>query len=138
MAKTQGLFNNLKTCDICGRPLPEKYAEEVCPICHENNLFHDVKEFIRKYNVNEYQVADRFGISVKQVKGWIREGRIEYKEKDASNSIVGLHCQQCGAPVTFGSLCPKCLKSSNSGKVFKTKQTSTDGNSNKMHYLEQE
>ena len=46
------------------------------------------------------------------VKGWIKEGRIEYKEMvDGKRSINNhLSCERCGAPVTFGTLCSKCLK----------------------------
>lgn len=137
MKKTAQLFDNFNACEICKRPLPESYTESICPACKERQLFHQVRDFIRANNVNEYQVAEHFGISIRQVKGWIREGRIEYKEDEASqNKIEGLHCERCGAPVSFGSLCPKCLKLLNT-HGYQTNST-TVSDKNKMRYLEQE
>ncbi len=135
MASEEGLFGKYKQCEFCGRPLPNNYQDALCPHCKENQLFHDVKEFIRANRVNEYEVADHFGIPLKQVKAWIREGRIEYNTTASSNTISGMHCQHCGAPVSFGSLCPKCLKLLNGGQG--TASAPIDANY-KMHYLDSE
>ena len=43
-----------------------------------------------------------------QVKKWIREGRIEYKD-DHLNTIT-MHCTRSGAPISFGTLCAKCMR----------------------------
>lgn len=67
-----------------------------------------VKDYIRSNVVNEYMVADHFQISIKKVRNWIKEGRIEYVEKDTQ--IVGTKCQRCGKPVSFGTLCPDCMR----------------------------
>lgn len=135
MATEEGLFGKYKQCEFCGRPLPNDYQDVLCPRCRDNQLFHDVKEFIRANRVNEYEVADHFGIPLKQVKAWIREGRIEYNTAAPGETISGMHCQRCGAPVTFGSLCPKCLKLLNGGHG----SAATDNSPNtKMHYLDNE
>lgn len=102
------LFENLKFCAVCRRPLPLDYEEEMCPACTENALFNEVREYIRSKDVTEYQVADHFKIPHRQVKKWITEGRIEYKEEE--KQIVTLRCSQCGEPITFGNLCQKCYK----------------------------
>ena len=47
-------------------------------------------------------------LSPEQVKKWIREGRIEYKD-DHLNTIT-MHCTRCGAPISFGTLCAKCMR----------------------------
>ena len=60
------------------------------------------------YDVNEYDVAQHFHIPHMQVKKWIREGRIEYKD-DHLNTIT-MHCTRCGAPIAFGTLCAKCMR----------------------------
>lgn len=135
MATEEGLFGKYKQCEFCGRPLPNDYEDVLCPRCKDNKLFHDVKEFIRANQVNEYEVADHFAIPLKQVKAWIREGRIEYNTTSESRTISGMHCQHCGAPVTFGSLCPKCLKLLNGGRG--TAAANNTANS-KMHYLDNE
>ena len=135
MAVGERLFGNYKECEYCKRPLPIHYEKTLCPNCLDAQLFHEVKEFIRSNNVNEYEVAEHFGIPIKQVKAWIREGRIEYRTSESGSSI-SMHCQRCGAPVSFGTLCPKCLKLLNGSKgVSMQKLNSGD---NKMRYLDNE
>lgn len=104
-------FNNYKFCEICRRPLPETYEDSLCPDCQKEELFRKVKEYIRENDVTEYDVAYEFNISLHQVKQWIREGRIEYKDKRLNAaSNTNLQCSICGAPITFGTVCPKCMK----------------------------
>lgn len=135
MAVGERLFGNYKECEYCKRPLPIHYEKTLCPNCLDAQLFHEVKEFIRSNNVNEYEVAEHFGIPIKQVKAWIREGRIEYRTSESGSSI-SMHCQRCGAPVSFGTLCPKCLKLLNGSKgVSMQKLNSGDS---KMRYLDNE
>lgn len=103
------LFDNLKFCSICRRPLPLDYDKEMCPGCIENQLFNEVKEYIRSRDVTEYQVAEHFQIPHRKVKRWIEEGRIEYKEQ-GDTKIMNLHCSKCGTAISFGNLCQKCYK----------------------------
>ena len=87
MEQPQDLFGNYKYCEECKRPLPLTYKENLCPSCIEQKLFREVKEYIRENDVNEYDVAQHFHIPHMQVKKWIREGRIEYKD-DHLNTIT--------------------------------------------------
>lgn len=98
-----------KTCSQCGRYLDNMYTEELCPACKEMNLFSEVKEYIRENDVRENDVAEHFGISITKVRGWIREGRIQYRGADGQ-AISGVHCQICGKAIEFGTLCPECHK----------------------------
>lgn len=123
---------NYKYCGFCGRLLPKRYEGDLCPHCQEAQLFRNVKEFIRANTVNEYEVADHFHIPLRQVKEWIREGRIEYRKDNEASTIDGMHCQRCGAPVSFGSLCPKCLKLLNNGTATAVGYSSDT----RMHYLD--
>lgn len=107
----QGLFNNYKYCAVCKKPLPLSFEEDLCPGCKENMFFNEVKEYIRTNDVTEYDVADHFQIPLQRVKRWIREGRIEYKDKRL-NAIYSIHCEKCGVPIAFGTLCAKCAKQS--------------------------
>lgn len=87
---------NYKYCKICKRILPVSYKEDFCSECEERMLFDKVRDFVRKNEVNEYQVAEHFGISVRQVKQWIKEGRMEYKERDQEDADVFLlHTMRC-------------------------------------------
>ncbi len=135
MATSEGLMGKYKQCDICGRPLPQHFEENLCAKCQEEQLFRDVKDFIRTNTVNEYEVADHFGIPLKQVKQWIREGRIEYQQEDSTNTINRMGCQRCGVPVSFGTLCPKCLKLLNSGKSTSVVSFNSD---TRMRYLDKD
>ena len=130
------LFNNqYKFCKFCGRTLPAKYDGECCSYCLENELFQNVKDFIRANDVNEYQVALYFDIPVLKVKKWIREGRIEYKDHDGK-IINSLHCQNCGEPVTFGSLCSKCIRTV--GKSLHGYATTFTEEAGKMRFLDED
>ena len=51
-----------KYCKNCGRVLSPTYEAELCPTCEENQLFDKVRDYIRKNDVTEMQVAEHFGI----------------------------------------------------------------------------
>lgn len=108
----RNLFNQFKCCEYCGKPLASSYEGTVCPACQEQQLFRDVKDFIRANdNVTEYDVAKHFNIPIQRVKHWIREGRIEYKVNNST--ALTTHCVECGAPISFGRLCANCLRKQN-------------------------
>lgn len=134
-SKQQGLFGSYRQCGICGKRLPDSYKEQLCPSCMDIQLLRDVKDFIRENDVNEYQVAEYFDIPVRMVKEWIREGRIEYKQNNANGTIAGMHCQRCGANVSFGSLCPACLKLLNGSDRRGYGKLERNGNE-KMRFLD--
>lgn len=128
-------LNSYKQCELCQKLIPQSYKFEICPQCKENNLFSEVKEFIRNNDVNEYQVAEYFHIPIRKVKTWIKEGRIEYKENDQKTVTFGrVPCQRCGAPVSFGTLCQKCLKLMNKDiHGYNTQKTS---DASKMRFFD--
>ena len=81
--KAESLFEHSESvCKECRRNLPPDYPGEVCPACKERILFSQVKDFIRENDVTEFDVSKHFDIPLFKVKGWIREGRIEYKDLD--------------------------------------------------------
>ena len=129
------LFDNLRFCTVCHRTLPDTYVWELCPACKENQLFSEVKEYIRSRDVTEYQVAEHFNIPRIQVRKWIAEGRIEYKEKE--EKIANLHCSECGATITFGTLCQKCYHEKyNTHAVYAALKD--PGDKSKMRFLEKD
>lgn len=131
----EGLFNNYKYCDICGVPLPVEYEDSICPTCKDNSLFREVKDFIRSNDVTEYDVATEFNIPLLRVKQWIREGRIEYKSSPELPKKVVSYCKECGAPISFGALCSKCLKKQN---VAGTSTISPSAEAGRMRYLDED
>ncbi len=97
---------NSKFCAWCHRPLAEDCEFELCAACQESMQFREIREYVREHDVNEFQLAEAFGLPLRQVKRWIREGRLEYKE--IAQRIKNLHCENCGKQIQFGSLCPEC------------------------------
>ena len=69
---------NHKYCEHCGQAIPRSAEFACCANCQETILFHEVKDYIRENNVNEFQVAEHFGIPLRLVKHWMHERRIEY------------------------------------------------------------
>ena len=103
--------NGEHSCPQCGRMLPANVPkDQVCPQCQEVNLFADVRDYIRSNDVNEFEVAIHFNIPRLKVKQWIKEGRIEYKETEDTKYIAVGHCEMCGTPVAFGTLCTQCKR----------------------------
>lgn len=94
MATEEGLFGKYKQCEFCNRPLPNDYEDTLCPRCKDHKLFHDVKEFIRANQVNEYEVADHFKIPPSRS----RNGFV----KDELNTTPLLHRTQ--SPVCIASI----------------------------------
>lgn len=124
-----------KYCKGCGMMLPVTYPKDYCPGCEELALFDEVRDYIRSNDVNEYDVAEHFDIPIKQVKDWIKDGRIEYKE-NGKQSVGASFCLRCGAKVSFGTLCPKCLKLLNGqGQGFAATPVQDEG---KMRFIDTE
>lgn len=109
---SDSFYENPEGCKECHRALPKDYKDELCPACKERLLFSKVKDYIRANDVTEFDVAKHFEIPLFKVKGWIREGRIEYKDLQIP-SLKNLRCQKCGKPISFGSQCTDCLRQSN-------------------------
>ena len=90
MQPDKNIFDKYKYCEFCGCPLPKSYEGNLCPNCQEAQLFRNVKEYIRSNVVNEYEVADHFHIPLRQIKEWIRDGRIEYRKDNDTAKIRGM------------------------------------------------
>lgn len=73
-------ISKFRACANCHKAIPKSSQSEYCPSCYAEKRYKEIKEYILDNDVTELEVADRFGISVSQVKEWIREGRIEYKK----------------------------------------------------------
>ena len=58
--------------------------------------------------------------------------RIEYKDNSNTVSLIKTYCRSCGAPITFGTLCPKCLRAQN----ISGHSTGTKDEESHMRYLD--
>lgn len=130
------LFKNGRYCKNCGKLLLESYMKDLCSVCEAQLIFDDVRDYIRSEKVNEYDVAEHFQIPLEMVRQWIKEGRIEYKER-GEKTIMNAYCQRCGAKVTFGTLCQKCLKEMNDQrKGYSVKSALEEQEPAKLRFLE--
>ncbi len=105
----------------------------MCPVCINQALFEDVKDFIRNNDVNELDVAEHFNIPQTTIKAWIKEGRIEYKDENLNKKLVNVFCQNCGKPIQFGTLCTDCARKAG---VSVTAIGNIKGDASKMRYLD--
>ena len=68
-----------RVCENCGKRIPLCNQHNFCMDCLRVKLFPEVKEFVRKNDVTEIEVAEHFHIDRSLVKEWINEGRLEHK-----------------------------------------------------------
>ncbi len=129
-------LSNYKLCTMCGRTLPINYEKDHCPACEDDVLFKDIREYIRTHDVTEFELAEIFHIPQSKVRKWIKEGRIEYVTGE--NKMMNTRCQRCGIPVSFGTLCPNCMRMMNGGKEVAYISATKKSDSNRMRYLSNE
>ncbi len=98
---------DVRNCKNCGR-LFNYIGRNMCPEClkEKDDEFSIVKEYIRK-NVSAgiAEVSEATGVSVKQIRQWIKEERLILTEASAT---AGINCESCGRPITTGRFCPSC------------------------------
>lgn len=126
-------LSNYKLCTMCGRALPINYEKDHCPACEDDVLFKDIREYIRTHDVTEFELAEIFHIPQSKIRKWIKEGRIEYVTDE--NKMMNTRCQRCGVPVSFGTLCPNCMRIMNGGKEVTYISATKKPDSNRMRYL---
>ena len=129
-------YSRYKSCSMCGRQLPIDYEKDYCPACEDDVLFKEVREYIRTHEVTEFELAEIFNISQNKVRRWIKEGRIEYVTGE--NKMMNTRCQRCGIPVSFGTLCPDCMRVMNGSKEVSYISFGSKKDSNRMRFLSKE
>lgn len=101
---------DLKTCQNCHRLFTSVSGSFMCPNCSAlvEDKFKEVKQFIRSNpEATSYQVSEACDVSLQQVREWIKEERIEYRQQSAK---IGIECEKCGVTITSGRLCEKCKR----------------------------
>lgn len=134
--RSQFQDSSYKFCTMCGRPLPVDYEKDFCSSCEDDVLFRDVREYIRSHTITEFELAEVFHIPLAKVRRWIKEGRIEYVERE--KKIVSTNCQRCGAPISFGTLCTECMRAINNSKEVAYLAIAPDRDRNRMRFLSDE
>ena len=127
-----------RVCLNCGRRLLHDIKGNLCPMCAEQELFCEVRDYIRANDVKDYEVAEHFNLPLSKVKEWIKQGRIQYKDDPTMKQILmGNYCQVCGRPTSFGTICPQCMKEKRKAEQIGVAiaQPKNQG-SNKMRFME--
>lgn len=97
-------------CRDCGRLFNYMSGPKLCPECREKleEKFQQVKEYLRQNTVASItQVSEANDVSVNQIKQWVREERLCFRE----GSGVTFECENCGASILTGRFCQKCKTS---------------------------
>jgi predicted amidophosphoribosyltransferase len=98
---------NVRNCRKCGNLFNYMVGPILCPACRETleEKIKEVKSYIEKNpGVGIQQTSRECEVEVSQIQQWIREERLEF----ASDSMVMLNCESCGAPIRSGRFCDKC------------------------------
>lgn len=129
-----------KVCINCGRRLLHDVKGNLCPKCAEQELFCEVRDYIRANDVKDYQVAEHFNLPLAKVKEWIKQGRIQYKDDPSMKQIImGNYCQVCGKPTNFGTICPQCMRDKKRAEQIGVAiGLPKNEGSNKMRFMEED
>ncbi len=98
---------DVRNCRNCGRLFNYLSGPSICPVCKEGleKKFAQVKEYVRNNpGVGIQVVAEDNDVSIKQIRQWVREERLEFAE----GSAVGIECEVCGANIRTGRYCDAC------------------------------
>lgn len=98
---------DVRNCRNCKRLFNYLGGTPICPECEKEleEKFHIVKEYVRSNpKVAIATVAEENGVSVKQIKQWVREERLEF----SADSQIGLECESCGTLIRTGRFCEAC------------------------------
>lgn len=98
----------VKNCRQCGKLF--NYIggfNFLCPACTAGleDKFQIAKEFLRENkNAGINEVAEAADVKPAQVEKWVREERLVF----ADDSLIAFACENCGATIRSGRLCPNC------------------------------
>ena len=103
-------MEEVKNCKICGRLFQPRGIYEKCPICidRDEKDFLKIREYLYHHPLAKiFEVSTNLDISIIKIKRFLREGRMEIREKN--NQF--LKCEICGKSICSGQYCEECRKS---------------------------
>lgn len=111
---------DVRNCKDCGRIFNYLSGAPLCPTCMKklDDKYSMVKEYIYDNpGASIQQVSEEKGVSVGQLKKWVREERLAFSE----DSLVGIECENCGNMIRTGRYCNKCKDSmlNKLGNIYK-------------------
>lgn len=101
---------NVSNCKSCGRLFNSLSGERICPACQKemDDKFMQVKEYVlSNKGASVEQVAKENDVTMKQIRQWIKEERLELSDP----LLSGITCETCGKPICTGRYCDACKSS---------------------------
>ncbi len=100
----------LVNCIRCGRAFLWTGGRKICPKCleEEEKAFEKVYNYLRDNpRATIKEISEATDVDEDLILDFIRQGRIQLKFTDVAGK---LRCKRCGAPISSGEYCPRCLK----------------------------
>jgi ribosomal protein L32 len=97
----------LKNCEMCGKTYTSNGFHKVCPSCfqHDESDFNKIKVYLEENPCAKiFEVVSALNISLKKIKRYLRENRLEIIEPD--NHF--LFCEACKKSIRSGRYCSLC------------------------------
>ncbi|NLI58431.1 MAG: flagellar protein [Clostridium sp.] len=97
----------LKNCEMCGKTYTSNGFHKVCPSCfqHDESDFNKIKMYLEENPCAKiFEVVSALNISLKKIKRYLRENRLEIIEPD--NHF--LFCEACKKSIRSGRYCSLC------------------------------
>ncbi len=100
---------DLRNCKKCGKMFTYVTGMPICRACkkEEEEEFKSIKEYLYENpGATLNQIASDLDVSVKRIKMYLREGRLEIIGNDEGNIV--LECEKCGKSIKTGRYCELC------------------------------
>lgn len=116
---------DVRNCRKCRKLYNYIGGAQICPTCQAllEEDFQKVKSYLREHpKATMVVISEENGVSVQQIKQWIREERLSFTE----DSPVAIECENCGAMIRTGRYCKTCkaiLATSMNEAIKKPKKT---------------
>lgn len=131
---------DVRSCKGCGRLFNYLSGAPLCPDCLRklDDKYQQVKEYIYEHkDAGIQQVADDNDVSIKQIRQWVREEKLEFSE----SSQVGLECEKCGTMIRSGRFCKQCKEqlANNLGGLYQKSEPAIKKNTDagaRMRFLD--
>lgn len=98
---------DVRNCRKCRRLFNYIGGQQICPSCQAalEEEFQKVKSYLREHpKATMVVISEDNGVSVAQIKQWIREERLSFTE----DSPVAIECENCNAMIRTGRYCKSC------------------------------
>ena len=105
---------DLATCKSCNKLFNVISNRRLCPDCVRRleEKFQEVKEYLNEHpNASVNVVSEVCGVTVKQIKEWVRDERLSF----TYGSADALVCDKCGQRILTGRFCVQCKQRLQSG-----------------------